>query len=158
VRRKQPPWSGQAGSIVADLIAAPSRKILPIKLYLPRAEGTSLIDKSSYLDHYLPWTVFGPDATALAGVDNLLAAFATGEKQYWIAQLKRPNFRFGSTSSCYSHFNEKAHESELSSIIEVVLIQLRLNRRQTALRGAQSKYRLRLPLLCVNDKFGTPQG
>ncbi|KAG8717411.1 hypothetical protein FRC08_007536 [Ceratobasidium sp. 394] len=72
------------------------------RLSLPRAEAKGLIDRSSYLGQYLSLTILSLGATSLLGGDDLLAAFAAGSAVSWDG-----------------YFNEKSHESEFSSIIEV---------------------------------------
>ncbi|QRV73291.1 Sodium/hydrogen exchanger family [Ceratobasidium sp. AG-Ba] len=72
------------------------------RISLQRAEEKGLIDRSSYLGQYLSLTILSLGATALLGGDDLLAAFAAGSAVSWDG-----------------HFNEKSHESEFSSIIEV---------------------------------------
>ncbi|CUA67859.1 Na(+)/H(+) antiporter [Saccharomyces cerevisiae S288c] [Rhizoctonia solani] len=72
------------------------------RLLLQQAESKNLIDRSSYIGQYLSLTLLSLGATALVGGDDLLAAFAAGSAVSWDG-----------------HFNEKSHESEFSSIIEV---------------------------------------
>ncbi|CAE6432421.1 unnamed protein product [Rhizoctonia solani] len=72
------------------------------RLLLRQAESKNLIDRSSYIGQYLSLTLLSLGATALVGGDDLLAAFAAGSAVSWDG-----------------HFNEKSHESEFSSIIEV---------------------------------------
>lgn len=72
------------------------------RLLMQRAETMGIIDRSSYLGQYLSLTLLSLGATALLGGDDLLAAFAAGSAVSWDG-----------------HFNEKSHESEFSSIIEV---------------------------------------
>ncbi|KAH7343176.1 Cation/H+ exchanger [Rhizoctonia solani] len=72
------------------------------RILLKRAESRGLIDRSSYLGQYLSLTLLSLGITALVGGDDLLAAFAAGSAVSWDG-----------------HFNEKSHESEFSSIVEV---------------------------------------
>ncbi|QRW16577.1 Sodium/hydrogen exchanger family [Rhizoctonia solani] len=72
------------------------------RVLLQRAEARGFIDRSSYIGQYLSLTILSLGTTAILGGDDLLAAFAAGSAVSWDG-----------------HFNEKSHESEFSSTLEV---------------------------------------
>lgn len=79
------------------------------------------IDRESYIAQYLALSVFTIGVASSLGVDDLLAAFAAGQKIFYSLVTDRSHPFKGSAISWDGHFNDQTADDSFSSVIDYVL-------------------------------------
>lgn len=79
------------------------------------------IDRESYIAQYLALAVFTIGIASTLGVDDLLAAFAAGQRLFAVLWRVKSHFPTGSAISWDGHFNVQTADDSFSSVIDYVL-------------------------------------
>ena len=79
------------------------------------------IDRESYIAQYLALAVFTIGIASTLGVDDLLAAFAAGQRFFAVLWRVKSHFPTGSAISWDGHFNVQTADDSFSSVIDYVL-------------------------------------